>query len=129
MRTKIRLILFGVFTLGALSAQAILPPPPQFRQQEIVQQRVRARADYEQQQKDYEKAVIASRIRMEAAMKKPPWMRAGENKVQGAVDVQPVFTMESSPQINHRFLVSVVLLILTGLVAAWVRHVTRKVDE
>ena len=62
-------------------------------------------------------------------MKKAPWMRAGSNGVQGAVDELPVVEMDSSPQINHRFLVSVVLLILAGLIAGWVRHATRKVDE
>jgi hypothetical protein len=62
-------------------------------------------------------------------MKKAPWMRAGSNGVQGVVDEQPVLEMDSSPQINHRFLVSVVLLILIGLIAGWVRHATRKVDE
>jgi len=129
MRTMICLILFGIIALWAMPVRAILPQDAQYRQREIVQQRVRARAEYEQQQQDYEKALIASRIKLEASMKKAPWMREGSNGVQGAVDELPVPGMDSSSQINHRFLVSAVLLILAGLIAGWVRHATRKVDE
>jgi hypothetical protein len=129
MKKAIHLGLVGVVALWAMPVRAILPQDAQYREREIIQQRVRARAEYEQQQQDYEKALIASRIKIEASMKKAPWMRAGSNGVQGAVDELPVLAMDSSPQINHRFLVSVVLLILTGLIAGWVRHATRKVDE
>jgi len=125
----VHLSAFLAVMLWALPLWAILPPDAQFRKNEIVQQRVRARAEYEQQRKDYGQAMIASRIKVEASMKKPPWMRAGGKKVQEVADVHPFRAEEDEPQINHRFLVSVVLLILSGLAAGWIRYATRELDE
>ncbi|NOU36747.1 MAG: hypothetical protein HOO88_08255 [Kiritimatiellaceae bacterium] len=124
----IHLLISGVTLLWALPLMAFLPPDAPFRKNEIVQQRVRARAEYEQQQADYQKAKIASRVRIAAAMKKPPWMRAGKTEVKGATSEISLET-ERAPQINHRFLVSGMLLILLGAVAGWVRHATRETDE
>jgi hypothetical protein len=36
---------------------------------------------------------------------------------------------EKEVKLNHRFLVSVVLLILIGLAVGWVWYKTRKIDE
>ena len=125
----IRLFLFGMVALWALPLAAILPPDAQFRKAEIVQQRVRARAEYEQQQKDYGRAMITSRGQMEAAMKKAPWMRTGESKTPRVVNESIFLEQQMTSQINHRFLVSVVLLILIGVAAGWARYMTRELDE
>ena len=125
----IRLFLFGMVALWALPLTAILPPDAQFRKAEIVQQRVRARAEYEQQQKDYGRAMITSRSQMEAAMKKAPWMRTSESKAPRVVNESIFLEQQMTSQINHRFLVSVVLLILIGVAAGWVRYMTRELDE
>ncbi len=122
----VRLLIFGVVALQALPLLAFLPPDAEFRQKEIIQNRMRARAEYEQQQKDYGQAVVASRIRMQAAMEKPPWMRkAGNKAVAGDELFRPA---QSAAKINHRFLVSIVLLILIGVGAGLVRYKTRKLD-
>jgi len=125
----IRLFLFGIVALWALPLPAILPPDAQFRKNEIVQQRVRARAEYEQQQKDYGRAMITGRNQMEDAMKKAPWMRTGGSKAPRVVNESIFLEQQMTSQINHRFLVSVVLLILIGVAAGWVRYMTRELDE
>lgn len=125
----VRLVLFGVVAAWTLPLMAILPPDAQFRQQEIAQQRIRARVEYAQHQKDYEKAMIATRARTEAAMRQPPWMRTEGNKVKlmDAAGLTPA--TEASPKIKNRLLVSAVLLILIGAFVGWVRYKTREADK
>lgn len=126
---RIRLFLFGMVALWALQLPAILPPDAQFRKTEIVQQRVRARTEYEQQQKDYGRAMITSRSQVESAMKKAPWMRTGDSKTPRIVNESIFLEQQMTSQINHRFLVSVVLLILIGVAAGWARYMTRELDQ
>jgi hypothetical protein len=125
----VRVVMLGAVVLWALPLWAFLPPDAQFRKNEIVQQRVRARAEYAQQQEDYAKDIVASRIRARIAMQKPPWMRVDGNKTQSMVGPGTVLADMRSSQINHRFLTSVVLLISIGVAAGWVWYKTREIDE
>jgi hypothetical protein len=125
----VRLVVFGVVAMWALPLTAILPPDAKFRRQEIMEQRQRARVEYEQSRKEYEKEVIAARARTEAAMRKPPWMRVEGNTVKGLTGGELALKTEAAPEFNHRLLVSVVLLILIGVVVGWVRYATKKADE
>jgi hypothetical protein len=129
MKKTVRLVVFGVVATWTLPLMAILPPDAQFRRQEIAQQRMRARVEYEQHQKDYEKAMIVTHARTEAAMRQPPWMRTEGNKVKIIDAAELTLTTEASPKIKNRLLVSAVLLILIGAVVGWVRHVTREADK
>ncbi|MFA6174660.1 MAG: hypothetical protein WC334_07335 [Kiritimatiellales bacterium] len=183
------LLVFGAVVLWTLPSMAFLPPDAKFRQIEYVQQRVRMRAEYEQQQKDNGKAIVARSIQTKNAMQTPPWMRAGETKMQSGVAVKSSVPAEvSQPQtgagaeyvqpqkeskqtvvpgstrmnaviqkpprmrsaenkmqsvavaeplpadervskINHRFLMSGVLLIFLGVAAGWIRYKTRELDK
>lgn len=180
-------LVFGAVVLWTLPSMAFLPPDAKFRQREYVQQRVRMRAEYEQQQKDNEKAIIARSIqtknaaqtppwmhadetkvqssavrkssvpdvvspqqadaeyvqpqkesiqtvvpgstRMNAVIQKPPRMRSAENKMQSVAVAEPLLADERVSKINHRFLMSVVLLIILGVAAGWIRYKTRELDK
>lgn len=125
----VRLIAFGVIAMWALPLMAILPPDAQFRRQEIVQQRMRARVEYAQQREEYGKEVIAARARTEAAMREPPWKRVEGSTVRGIAAAELTLKTDVAPEFNHRLLVSVMLLILIGAVVGWVRYATREADE
>lgn len=125
----VRVVVLGVIVAWAVPLWAFLPPDAQFRKNEIVQQRVNARAEYAQHQEAYAKDIVASRMRTQIAMQKPPWMRVSGNKTQSMVGAGILLADAGSSQINHRFLTSVVLLILIGIAAGWVWYKTREIDE
>jgi|GEM_PF-3397988 len=92
-------------------------------------QRTVARTEDVPPEKAAESAVVPVQVATNKFIQKPPRKNIAENKVERVIDVRPSLVAEEEPQINHRFLVSVVLLILSGLAAGWIRYATRKLDE
>ena len=99
------------------------------------------RADYErmetayrERQKKRHEILVEQNKKVVAQINTPPWLRTA-TKADGVSDeVVPGAAAVSaetakSPERNHRFLISFVVLILISGVAGWVRHATREVDE
>jgi hypothetical protein len=69
----VKLLVLGMVVAGTLPLVGFLPPDFKYRQKEYVQRRVNERVAYEEREKEYDKSLIAQRIRVEAAMSKPLW--------------------------------------------------------
>lgn len=119
---------FIVFLAGA--ARAILPPDASAREPQIRAQRQKIRDQYQERLVERQAEAVRAYERTRADIFTPPWLRgadtagapAGTGSVSSAVS-------EKAAKRNHRFLVSIVLLILIGGGAVWVRRATKEIDE
>ena len=93
---------------------------------------------YRERQKKRHEILVEQNKKVVEQINTPPWLRT-ETKAAGVSgEIVPVdqpsraavsAETAKSPERNHRFLISFVVLILISGVAGWVRHATREVDE
>lgn len=116
--------------LLAGTAAAILPPDARFRTSQIQGEYMRRNQTYQETQKQQAALAVERYKTAEAAVSTPPWMRAGANDAGlSAADQAGAVNAAKAQKRNHRFLVSVVLLILIGAGVGWARYTTREIDE
>lgn len=124
--------LFILFSLVILAgtAGAILPPDASAREPQIRAQRVRLREQYEKRLVDRQAVAVRAYEQTRSDIFIPPWMRTGARTdvPASAVAVADGKTAKAAKR-NYRFLISAVLLILTGILAGWVRYATRDTDR
>lgn len=110
------------------SARAILPPDAKAREPQLRAYRQRLTDNYEKRQIERQEAAVRAHEQTLADIFIPPWMRNG---AQAALETDSTGTAVymHAPKRNHRFLVSIVLLILIGVAAGLVRYITRELDE
>ena len=125
----VRLFIFGAVLLWAFPLFAPLPPDAEFRKKEILEYRLRAMAEYEQQQEDRGKERIRSRAQMLIDMEKPPWVRSGEQAtLQSRTDAAAQAAADRMHKIIRRILISIIFLSLIVGGAGWVWYKTREND-
>ncbi len=127
----LRIIFYCLFAvLLAGTATAILPPDAGFRASQIRAEYMRRERTYQETQKQQIVVAIEQYKKAEAAVFTPPWKRT-EVRVSGlaGTDQASSANAEKAQKINHRFLVSAVLLILIGVGVSWARYKTREIDE
>jgi hypothetical protein len=90
--------------------------------------RVVQRTEQALPEKATESAVVPAQVVTNKFIQKPPRKKVAEDKGERVVNEIPLVE-EKEVKLNHRFLVSVVLLILIGLAVGWVWYKTRKIDE
>lgn len=76
-----------------------------------------------------EPVVVPAQVAKNISIQKPPRRNADENKVERVNDETPLMVEGKEPKLNHRFLILIVLLILTGIAAGWAWYKTRKTDK
>ncbi len=124
----IRLFVFGAVLLWAVPLFAPLPPDAAVRKKDILQYRLRAMAEYEQQQEDRGKERIRSRAKMLVDMEKPPRVRSGEPAALLS-ETDAVAEADRAHKKIRRILISIMSLALIIGGAGWVWYKTRETDE
>jgi hypothetical protein len=128
MMRRIFILMFLVALAGGI-AQAILPPDAKAREPQLRTYYQKVRNNYEERQVERKVEVARANERTQVEIFTPPWMRGtAQTALQSDVGSATSATGKTGKR-NHRFLVSVVLLILLGAVAGWIRHATREIDE
>jgi hypothetical protein len=125
-----RTVIFMLFIAAlAGSAQAILPPDAKAREPQLRAYRQQLTDNYEKKQAERRAAAVRAYEQTRADIFTPPWMRAGTTAViLFEADQSAALKAAKAQKRNHRFLVSVMFLILIGAAAGWVRHTTRELD-
>lgn len=128
MKTRITLRIFAWVLFFSAPVFAVLPPDAGSRPQQIRSEYALRAKKYNQRQDERQAEAVRAYQRAQADLLTPPWMRgqAQSAMTPGGASVPGT---EKAAKRNHRFLISVVLLILLGGVAGWIRHATREVDE
>lgn len=80
-------------------------------------------------QKVSEPVAVPAQVAKNISIQKPPRRKADENKVERVNDETPLMIEGKEPKLNHRFLILIVLLILSGIAAGWAWYKTRKTDK
>ena len=121
--------LFALVLLAG-SVQAIRPPDAKAREPQIRAHLQELRTNYEKKQVERQAEAVRAYDRTRADIFTPPWMRT-ETQAAGlsGADQTGVANAGKTQKRNHRFLVSVVLLILIGAGVGWARYKTREIDE
>lgn len=123
-------ILFLFVTMLAGVARAVVPPDAVARAPQIRARSYYARQAYEQRLGERQALAVRAYEQTRADIFTPPWMRAGiQAAVLTGVDPATVAEVERVQKRNHRILASIMLLILIGAAAGWVRYATREVDN
>lgn len=113
-----------------LPAAAFLPPDASAREPQIRAYRQQVRDNYERRQKERRQQAVEAYRQTQAAVFTPPWMRGTvQTGVIRASGSAQELAAEESAQRKNRLLVSIMLLVLIGSAALWVRHATRRMDE
>jgi hypothetical protein len=121
---------FSTVLLLAGSAGAILPPDASAREPQIRAYRQQVRDKYEERMVERRAEAVRAYEKTRADIFTPPWMRNGaQAELQSAGAVAGEAQNAKAAKRNHRFLISVVLLILIAGGAGWVRYATRRIDE
>lgn len=121
-------ILFTLILLAG-SAKAILPPDIKAREPQFRARYQGIRDQYEVRQIERQAEAVRAYEQTKVDIVTPPWMRGKESSALQPGSGSSSSGQEKAAKRNHRFLVPVVLLILIGAVAGWVRYATREVDE
>lgn len=127
----LRIIFYCLFAvLLAGTAAAILPPDARFRTSQIQGEYMRQNQKYLETQKQQAVVAVEQYKKAEAAISTPPWQRIDSQTagLSGA-DQAGAANAAKAQKRNHRFLVSVVLLILIGAGVGWARYKTREIDQ
>lgn len=128
-RSILILMLFGA-ALPAGNVFAVLPPDAVARAPQIRADYVRSARAFQQQQELRQSNSVAQYKKTEAAIYTPPWLRAGTpDAMQARAERLAAAEAEKAQKRNHRLLASILLLILIGAAAGWVRHATREIDK
>ena len=128
MMRHVVILMFLVAVLAG-SALAILPPDAKAREPQLRVYRQRLNENYEKRLVERQEEAVRAYEKTRADIFIPPWLRAGTQTAMLGVDRAAALKAEKAQKRNHRFLVSVVLLILIGIAAGWVRHTTRELDR
>lgn len=114
----------------AASAGAILPPDAKYREPQLRAYRQQVSDNYEKKQVARQVEAVRAHEKIRADILTPPWLRGGiqAGLESGGADSRAAQIAKASKR-NHRFLVSVVLLISIGVAAGWVWYKTREIDE
>lgn len=125
-----RMIVLCSIVLLAGAARAILPPDASAREPQIRAQRQKMRDQYQERLVERQAEAVRAYERTRADIFTPPWLRKGDSAAapDGTGSVSSAVS-EKAAERNHRFLVSIVLLILIGGGAVWVRRATKEIDE
>jgi hypothetical protein len=123
--------LFVIFLLIlAGSAGAILPPDAKYREPQLRVYRQQVSDNYEKKQVARQSEAFRAHEKTRADILTPPWMRGGVRAgLESGEAVSRSTQVAKASKRNHRFLVSVVLLISLGIAAGWVWYKTREIDE
>lgn len=124
-----RIVILFTLILLAGSAQAILPPDAKAREPQLRVYRQQMNDNYEKRLVERQAAAVQAYDQTRADIFTPPWLR-GQSQTALPSGDSPESSGQTKPgKRNHRFLVSIMLLILIIAVTGWVRYVTRNVDE
>ncbi|MDD3277102.1 MAG: hypothetical protein PHP93_08650 [Kiritimatiellales bacterium] len=126
--TRRIVILFSLVLLAG-SARAILPPDAKAREPQLRVYRQQLNMNYEKHLVERQELSVRAYEQTRKDIFIPPWMRETAQTAQQSDVSSTASAQGKTAKRNHRFLVSVVLLILLGAVAGWIRHATREIDE
>lgn len=125
-----RFYLFMLLWLSlAGTTPAFLPPDASAREPQIRAYRQKVREKYEERMVERRAEAVRAYQRTQADVFTPPWMRGEAQAVLTSGSEGNSTASDKTGKRNHRFLISVVLLISLGAVAGWIRHATREIDE
>lgn len=124
-----RMIVFSGVLLLTCSSRAVLPPDAKAREPDIRAYRQQLNLRYEERQVERQAAAVRAYEQTRLDIMTPPWMRTGVHPAAPAAEDPSVAETAEARKRNHRFLISIVLLILIGGGAVWVRRATREVDD
>jgi hypothetical protein len=122
-------ILFALLALSG-SAGAMLSSDSSAREPQIRAYRQQVRDTYEKRQIERQSQAVRAYEQTRADIFTPPWLRGGvQASLQSGTEGAPAAPAGNAPKRKHRFLASIVLLILIGAVTGWVRYTTREMDK
>jgi hypothetical protein len=125
-----RIVLFALLvSVLAGSSQAFLPPDAKAREPQLRAYRQKLTDNYEKRVVERQEQAVRSYEQTRSDIFTPPWMRGITQTALQSGTGSDAARQEKTGKRNHRFFVSVVLLILLGAVAGWVRYGTREIDE
>lgn len=128
MMRRLFILTLLVVLAGGVS-RAMLPPDAKAREPQLRTYYHKVRSDYEDRQVERKAEIAAANERTRVEIFTPPWMRGQAQTVSRAEGDTGASGQGKTGKRNHRFLVSVVLLILLGAVAGWIRYTTREINE
>jgi hypothetical protein len=123
-------ILFFFISALACAARAVLPPDAVARAPQIRAQSHYARQAYEKKLGERQASAVRAYEQTRADIFTPPWMRTGVHAAMlSRADSAAIAAAEKVQKRNHRLIASIMLLILIGAAAGWVRYATREIDN
>ena len=128
MMCRISILVVSLLMLSG-SAWAFLPPDASAREPQIRAYRQKVREKYEERQIERQAQAIRAYEQTRADVFTPPWMRGQSQASVGELGGTLTSVSEQEKKRNHRFWVSIVLLIALGAVAGWIRYATRDTDQ
>lgn len=124
-----RIVILFTLILLAGSAQAILPPDAKAREPQLRVYRQQMNDNYEKRLVERQAAAVRAYDQTRADIFTPPWLRGQAQTALPSGDSKEMSGQKKTVKRNHRFLVSIMLLILIVAAAGWARYATRNTDE
>lgn len=112
MKLSVAVIL--VLCMGTCCSQAFFPPKTKSTPKEVFEYRQRKKIEYERERSDYEKQMVASKIRVETALKDVPWQSEGSHVAATQVLSVDMSKNENLKNENRAFLF---FMLFTSVVA------------